>query len=51
VHYHFGGRDQLEGVVPAARQEVVPKGNHFPMGDAPDTVAGWIRQWHAGQAR
>jgi pimeloyl-ACP methyl ester carboxylesterase len=33
---------------PAARQEVVPRGNHFPMCDAPDSVAGWIRRWHTG---
>lgn len=31
---------------PDARQVVVPKGNHFPMCDAPDLVAGSIRDWH-----
>ena len=25
----------------------VKGGYHFPMCDAPDQVAGWIRQWHA----
>jgi pimeloyl-ACP methyl ester carboxylesterase len=30
---------------PRARQEVVPGGNHFPMCDAPDAVAGWLRDW------
>jgi pimeloyl-ACP methyl ester carboxylesterase len=32
---------------PHARQVVVPRGNHFPMGDAPDLVASSIRAfWH-----
>lgn len=29
-----------------ARQEVVAKGNHFPMCDDPDLVASWILDWH-----
>lgn len=36
-----------KALFPAARQEVVPKGNHFPMCDAPEAVARWIRQWHS----
>lgn len=32
---------------PHARQVIVRGGYHFPMCDAPDAVAGWIRQWHA----
>jgi pimeloyl-ACP methyl ester carboxylesterase len=31
---------------PHARQEVVPRGYHFPMCDAPDAVAGWLRDRH-----
>jgi haloalkane dehalogenase len=31
---------------PQARQEVVPRGYHFPMCDAPDAVAGWLADWH-----
>ncbi len=31
---------------PAARQLVVPRGNHFPMCDAPDLVADQIRRWY-----
>jgi haloalkane dehalogenase len=33
---------------PNARQIVIPKGNHFPMCDAPDVVADEIRTWHRG---
>jgi len=36
---------------PQARQEVVPRGYHFPMCDAPDAVAGWLRDWHRHTAR
>ena len=32
---------------PSARQIVVPRGNHFPMCDAADLVAGEIRRWYA----
>lgn len=31
---------------PQAHQRVVPKGNHFPMCDAPTDVADWILAWH-----
>jgi haloalkane dehalogenase len=36
---------------PAARQHIVPRGNHFPMCDAPDTVARAIQRWHAEAVR
>lgn len=35
---------------PLIRQVEVPKGNHFPMCDAPDLVATAIRTWHAETA-
>lgn len=38
-----------KALFPSARQETVPKGNHFPMCDAPETVAQWIKHWHATQ--
>ena len=31
---------------PSARQIVVPRGNHFPMCDAPDLVTREIRRWY-----
>ena len=31
---------------PHATSHVIDGGNHFPMCDAPDDVAGFIRQWH-----
>jgi pimeloyl-ACP methyl ester carboxylesterase len=37
---------QWKALFPAARQLVVPKGNHFPMCDAPVFVARQIHQWH-----
>lgn len=40
-----------KALFPAARQEVVAGGNHFPMCDAPAEVAGWIRAWHATHVR
>lgn len=40
---HFQ-RDWLR-LFPTARQVVVPKGNHFPMNDAPDTFAAAVRAW------
>jgi len=49
----FGERNDPLGFQPRwkqlfsdARQVVVPKGNHFPMCDAPDLVAASIREWH-----
>jgi pimeloyl-ACP methyl ester carboxylesterase len=35
-----------KALFPAVQQQIVPKGNHFPMCDAPELVARWIRQWH-----
>ena len=37
---------QWKARFPSARQIVVPKGNHFPMCDAPELVADAIRRWH-----
>jgi haloalkane dehalogenase len=31
---------------PHARQEVVARGHHFPMCEAPKAVAGWVGDWH-----
>jgi haloalkane dehalogenase len=42
----FGFQKRWKELFPAARQVVVPKGNHFPMCDAPDFVARTIRLWH-----
>ena len=42
----FGFQKHWKELFPAARQVVVPKGNHFPMCDAPDLVAQSIRSWH-----
>jgi haloalkane dehalogenase len=41
---HFQPR--WKALFPSARQLVIPKGNHFPMCDDPDFVAGEIRRWH-----
>jgi pimeloyl-ACP methyl ester carboxylesterase len=35
-----------KALFPAARQLVIPKGNHFPMCDDPNVVAGEIHRWH-----
>jgi pimeloyl-ACP methyl ester carboxylesterase len=42
----FGFQKRWKEMFPTARQIVVPKGNHFPMCDAPDLVAHAIRSWH-----
>jgi haloalkane dehalogenase len=42
----LGFQAQWKARFPAARQFVVPKGNHFPMCDAPDLVANEIRRWY-----
>jgi pimeloyl-ACP methyl ester carboxylesterase len=42
----FGFQQRWKSLFPKARQKVVAKGNHFPMCDAPDLVAGAIRSWH-----
>ena len=39
----FGFQTRWKQMYPAARQVVVSKGNHFPMCDAPDLVAGTLR--------
>jgi haloalkane dehalogenase len=45
----FGFQKRWREFYPDARQEVVAKGNHFPMCDAPDFVARVIRDWYAGR--
>ncbi|MGE5275616.1 MAG: alpha/beta fold hydrolase [Acidobacteriota bacterium] len=42
----FGFQPRWKALFPEARQIVVAKGNHFPMCDDPDLVAGSIRSWH-----
>ncbi len=42
----FGFQQRWKRMFPDARQVVVAKGNHFPMCDDPDLVAGSIRSWH-----
>lgn len=42
----FGFQPQWKQRFADARQIVIPKGNHFPMCDAPDVVANEIRAWH-----
>jgi pimeloyl-ACP methyl ester carboxylesterase len=42
----FGFQPRWKQLFPEAQQVVVPKGNHFPMCDAPGLVANSIRSWH-----
>ena len=42
----LGFQPQWKRRFPTVRQIVIPKGNHFPMCDAPDVVANEIRAWH-----
>ncbi|HYL58083.1 MAG TPA: alpha/beta fold hydrolase [Candidatus Acidoferrales bacterium] len=42
----LGFQPRWKQLYPELRQIVVPKGNHFPMCDAPDLVADSIREWH-----
>lgn len=42
----LGFQPRWRQLFPRARQVVVPKGNHFPMCDAPDLVAESIRELH-----
>jgi len=42
----FGFQERWKVLFPDVRQAVIAKGNHFPMCDAPDLVAGAIRSWH-----
>ncbi|MDX1511984.1 MAG: alpha/beta hydrolase, partial [Nitriliruptorales bacterium] len=41
----FGFQDRWGLLMPNGQHEVVAGGNHFPMADAPDDVARWIRDW------
>jgi pimeloyl-ACP methyl ester carboxylesterase len=43
----FGLAKRWKQFFPTAEQRIVPGGNHYPMGDAPEAVAEWIRCWHA----
>jgi haloalkane dehalogenase len=42
----LGFQPQWKRLFPSAQQNVIPKGNHFPMCDDPDGVANQIRAWH-----
>lgn len=42
----FDFQARWKSLFPQAVQLVVPKGNHFPMCDAPDLVADELRSWH-----
>jgi len=42
----LGFQPRWKAMFPGLRQVVVAKGNHFPMCDDPDLVAGTIRSWH-----
>jgi pimeloyl-ACP methyl ester carboxylesterase len=42
----LGFQPQWKRLFPNCRQITIPKGNHFPMCDAPDLVADSIRAWH-----
>jgi haloalkane dehalogenase len=42
----FGFQQEWKRLFPEARQEVVDRGNHFPMCDAPEVVARAIRSWY-----
>jgi haloalkane dehalogenase len=42
----LGFQPQWKRLFPDCRQITIPKGNHFPMCDAPDLVADSIRAWH-----
>jgi haloalkane dehalogenase len=47
----FGFQKYWKELFPDARQVVVARGNHFPMCDAPEFVAGAIRAWHKQRVR
>ena len=47
----LGFQPQWKRLFPAARQVVVPRGNHFPMCDAPEIVADAIRGLHQDTPR
>jgi pimeloyl-ACP methyl ester carboxylesterase len=42
----LGFQPRWKELFPHARQVVIAKGNHYPMGDDPDLVANSIRAWH-----
>lgn len=42
----LGFQPRWKALFPDARQEVVPRGNHFPMCDDPALVAAVMRDWH-----
>ncbi len=42
----LGFQVRWKALFPEALQVVVAKGNHYPMCDDPDLVAGAIRSWH-----
>jgi pimeloyl-ACP methyl ester carboxylesterase len=42
----LGFQPQWKQLFPDSRQITIPKGNHFPMCDAPDLVTDTIRAWH-----
>jgi haloalkane dehalogenase len=42
----LGFQPRWRALFPGMEQVIVPEGNHFPMCDAPDLVAGAIRRWH-----
>jgi len=42
----LGFQPQWKRLFPGCRQITIPKGNHFPMCDDPNLVAGAIRAWH-----
>jgi len=42
----LGFQPHWKRLFPTAQQNVVPKGNHFPMCDDPDLVARTIGEWH-----
>ncbi len=43
----FKFQQRWQELFPAARRHVIPRGYHFPMCDAPQTVAAHLRAWHA----
>lgn len=44
----FGFQDRHHAIFPNHEGVVVPKGNHFPMMDAPDLFADSVRGWFVG---
>lgn len=46
----FGFQARFRGLLDGPDEMVVPGGNHFPMCDDPDGVAGTIARWHAAHS-